>query len=81
MRKLIYIPGFLIIFISCKQEVLINYMVVSGKILTKAIGELTLNSIDRSFKDTLQVADDGSFVDTLRVKIDTSMLYDGINLS
>jgi hypothetical protein len=81
MKKLIYVFGFAIAFISCKQEAPIDYAIISGNILNKDVGELTLNSMDRSFMDTLHVAENGNFVDTLKVKTGTYMLYDGKNLS
>ena len=81
MKKLIYVFGFAIAFISCKQEAPIDYAIISGNILNKDVGELTLNSMDRLFMDTLHVAENGNFVDTLKVKTGTYMLYDGKNLS
>jgi len=77
MKKLIYVFGFAIAFISCKQEAPIDYTIISGNILNKDVGELTLNSMYRSFMDTLHVAENGSFVDTLKVKTGTYMLYAG----
>jgi len=81
MKKLVYAFGIAIVFISCKPEAPIDYAIVSGNIINKGVGELTLNSMDRSFMDTLYVAESGSFVDTLKVKTGTYMLYDGKNLS
>ncbi len=64
--------------ISCKKETPIDYAIISGTI-SNEIGELTLNSSDRSIKKVINVAEDGSFNDTLRVKTDTYLLFDGKN--
>lgn len=66
--------------VACKKETPIDYALLSGKISNKAKGEVTLNSMsDRSFKETIDVAEDGSFADTLRVKEGNYVLYDGTN--
>ena len=67
--------------ISCKSEVPIDYAVVSGKIMNKGVSELTINSIDRSFKKIVNVLEDGSFEDTLRVKKGIYKLHDGKNIT
>jgi thiol-disulfide isomerase/thioredoxin len=54
--------------------------VVSGKI-ANSNGELTINSMDRSFKETIEVAEDGSFADTLRIDAGTYMLSQGRNFA
>ena len=71
---------FVVVFtvISCKNEVPVDYAIISGKIINK-IDELTFNSSDRAIKETVNVAEDGSFIDTLRVKDGTYILYDGKN--
>ncbi|MFD0760954.1 TlpA family protein disulfide reductase [Lutibacter aestuarii] len=65
--------------VSCKNEAPIKYAVLTGKITNKLPGEFTVNSMDRSFKETIEIAEDGSFVDTLTLKAGTYMLYDGKN--
>ena len=67
-----------LMMISCKKETSIDYAIISGNITNK-IGELTLNSTDRSIKKVINVAEDGSFTDTLRVKTNTYLLFDGKN--
>ncbi|MBL4939569.1 MAG: TlpA family protein disulfide reductase [Lutibacter sp.] len=67
--------------ISCKNEAQIDYAVVSGKIMNKGVSELTINSMDRSFKKIVNVLEDGSFEDTLRVKKGIYKLHDGKNIT
>jgi thiol-disulfide isomerase/thioredoxin len=67
--------------ISCNNEVPIDYAIVSGKIINKGVGELTINNNDQSFEKTVNVLEDGSFKDTLRVKEGIYKLYDGKNIT
>ncbi len=67
--------------ISCKNEALIDYAVVSGKIMNKGENELTIKSNDQSFQKVVNVLEDGSFVDTLKVKEGVYKLYDGKNIT
>jgi len=67
--------------ISCKTEAPIDYAVLSGKIINKEVGELSINSKDRSVKEVIEVKEDGSFVDTLMLKTGSYMLYDGKNVA
>lgn len=78
MKKLLFI-AFAIVMIGCKNEVKPDYAIISGKITNKAIGDLTINSMDRAFTKTLKVSEDGSFLDTLSTNINSYVLYDGIN--
>ncbi len=78
MRKIGLFIAILTI-ISCKQETTIDYAILSGKIANKSAGEFTFNSLDRSIKKTIEVAEDGSFVDTLTVKEGVYIIYDGKN--
>lgn len=66
-----------LLIIACKNEPKIDYAVISGKITNKGQGELTLNSMDRSFKKVIEVSEDGNFTDTLRVDSGAYMLFDG----
>lgn len=68
----------IITVISCKQETPVDYVVVHGKI-TNNSKELTLNSRDKSVKEVIRVADDGSFLDTLFLNTNTYILFDGKN--
>ncbi len=74
-RILILLCAFSIL--ACKNEPTLDYAILSGKITNKGKGELTLNSMDRSFKKVIEVAEDGSFIDTLRVDPGTYILFDG----
>ena len=78
MKKLLCI-AFGIALFGCKKEVTPDYAIISGKIINKQIGELTINSDDRSIKDALEVAEDGTFSDTLDTAIKTYILFDGVN--
>tara|TARA_R110001583_G_scaffold125274_2_gene276827 strand:- start:30558 stop:31928 length:1371 start_codon:yes stop_codon:yes gene_type:complete len=64
--------------ISCKNEVPVDYTIVSGKIMNLG-GELTFKSADSSIKQVINVAEDGTFLDTLRVKKGAYILYDSKN--
>jgi len=68
----------IITVISCKKETPVDYVVVHGKITNKN-KELTLNSRDRSIKEVIKLADDGSFSDTLYLDTNTYILFDGKN--
>jgi len=78
MKKLLFI-AFAIALIGCEKEVKPDYAIISGKITNKQAGDLTINSEDRSFKETLAVTADGTFSDTLSTDINTYVLYDGTN--
>ncbi len=78
MKKLFFI-AFAIALIGCKKEVKTSYAIISGKIINKQAGDLSINSEDRTFKETLAVAADGTFTDTLSTDIDSYILYDGTN--
>jgi thiol-disulfide isomerase/thioredoxin len=78
MRKIGLLIAILTI-ISCKQEPAIDYVILSGKITNKSVGEFTFNSLDRSIKKTIEVAEDGSFIDTLTVEEGNYVIYDGKN--
>ncbi len=67
--------------ISCKNEVPVDYAIISGKITNKIVGELSINSADRSVKKVINVAEDGTFVDTLTLNTKAYVLYDGKNMT
>ena len=52
---------------------------ISGEITNRPVGELTINSEDRSFKETIAVTPVGAFTDTLSTDINSYVLYDGSN--
>ena len=78
MKKTLLLLSSLAI-IACKKEAPVDYSIVSGKITNKEKGEFTINSMDRTLNDPIEVAEDGTFSDTLRVKEGTYVLYDGTN--
>ena len=78
MKKLLFI-AFAIALIGCKTEAKPDYAIISGKIANKQAGDLTINSEDRTFKETLSVTADGTFTDTLSTDISSYILYDGTN--
>ena len=78
MKKLLFI-AFAIALIGCKKDVKPDHAIISGKITNKQAGDLTINSEDRSFKETLAVSADGTFTDTLSTDINSYVLYDGTN--
>lgn len=78
MKKTLYGLFALLLLISCKKDNSnIDYAIISGKITNKPDGVVTLNSYDRSYIDTLSVADDGSFIDTLKSNFGHVVLFDG----
>lgn len=78
MKKLLCIT-FAVALIGCKKEVKPDYAIVSGKITNKTIGNVTLGNYDRTFEETLDVSEDGSFIDTIQVKENNYVLFDGKN--
>ncbi|MGB5419146.1 MAG: TlpA family protein disulfide reductase, partial [Algibacter sp.] len=78
MNKLLCI-AFAIAVFSCKNDVTADYAIISGKITNKQAGDVTMNSEDRTFKEILDIAEDGSFTDTLSTDIKSYVLYDGTN--
>lgn len=78
MKKLLLIV-ILTVFIGCKETVKNDYAIISGKITNKIAGEVSINSLDRSFTKTLAVAEDGTFKDTIATDISSYVLYDGKN--
>jgi len=66
MKKLITLITVLA-FISCKQEVKVDYAVLSGKIENTKEDKLTFNSSKSLIKEIIKVSDEGTFLDTLKV--------------
>ncbi len=64
MKKILFI-AFTIALIGCKKEAKPDYAIISGKITNKQIGDVSINSFDKTFTKNLVFAEDGSFVDTL----------------
>ena len=78
MKKLLFI-AFAIAIIGCKKEDKSGIAIISGEITNRPVGELTINSEDRSFKETIAVSPVGAFTDTLSTDINSYVLYDGSN--
>ncbi len=66
-------------FLSCNNKPEVDYAIISGKITNKPLGEISINSMDRSFSEPLVIAEDGTFVDTLTLGQHSYVLYDGKN--
>jgi len=80
MRKI----GLLILIfsiISCKNEVKKDFAVLSGKITNKLGKSITLNSIDRTFKEAIDLSEEGVFNDTLRIPEGHYFLTDKKNIA
>ena len=77
--KKILILIFAIALFGCQNEVKPNYIVISGTITNKQPGDLTIQTFDNKFKETLEVSEEGNFVDTLNVNSNSYVLYDGKN--
>ena len=70
------IAASILLVVSCKQDASLDYVVISGKVSNLGDSELTINTNDRSFTETLELSSDGSFTDTLYVKSPSYVLYD-----
>ena len=78
MKRLLYI-AFAVALFGCENEIKPDYAIVSGKITNKQLGDVTMNGEHKTFKETLSVSKDGSFIDTLKTDIKSYVLYDGKN--
>lgn len=79
MKKL-WIFAAAIAIVSCKSEK-IDYAIISGKIDNADAKEMTLyNAVDRSFKEKIEIAEDGTFTDTIR-KSGEFFLYQAKNMT
>ena len=67
MKRLLILIA--VLLIACKEEPKVNYAIISGKIINKVNGEVSINSYDRTFTENLNMSEDGSFVDTLKIDI------------
>ena len=67
MKKQLFITGIAIVALSCKAKAPIDYALFSGKLENNNDDKIIVLSFnDRTFRDTIQVAKDGSFKDTIR---------------
>lgn len=79
MKKLLILI-FTLVIISCEKEPKVDYAIISGKITNSNIlGDLTINDMNRTFEEKLEVSPDGSFIDTLSTDTSSYVLYDGTN--
>ncbi|NVK52471.1 MAG: TlpA family protein disulfide reductase [Flavobacteriaceae bacterium] len=70
-----------IAIVSCKKEATVDYAVISGKITNAEPKEMTLySSSDRSFREKITIAEDGTFNDTIK-KFGAFSLYQGRNFT
>jgi thiol-disulfide isomerase/thioredoxin len=65
--------------VSCKNEIPVDYAIVSGKITNKSNEDLIIASPDMYFKQIISVNEDGTFSDTLRVEPNRYIIYQGRN--
>ncbi|MCL5246127.1 TlpA family protein disulfide reductase [Cellulophaga sp. 20_2_10] len=83
MKNILGLLALTVLFTSCKDKVEtpIDYAILSGKI-TNSNGDFTLsNPADRSFKYSIKLADDGSFLDTLRLDDAVYMMFKDSNVT
>lgn len=66
--KKIWLLLAVISIVSCKNEVPVDYAIISGNITNKSKKDLMIISPDRYFKQVISVNEDGTFLDTLRVQ-------------
>lgn len=78
MKKILCIAIAITIF-GCKEEVKPDYAIISGKIINKLPGDVTINTDDRVISDVVAIADDGTFLDTLSLNYKSYILFDGKN--
>lgn len=70
-----------IAIVSCKNEP-VDYAIISGQITNATTNEVTLyGTTDRSFKQVITLAEDGSFNDTLKIKAGDFMLVQERNVT
>lgn len=77
MKKIILLLS-VISIISCKKEVL-DYAVISGKILNTTSKKLSISSEDRKINDAFVINTDGTFNDTIKGNFGIYSFYDGKN--
>ncbi|GAA4899504.1 hypothetical protein GCM10023311_26030 [Flaviramulus aquimarinus] len=78
MKKLLFL-AFALALIACKEDPKVDYAVISGKITNKLNGDVSINSLDRSFTENITISNDGIFQDTLSTDINSYVLFDGVN--
>ena len=78
--KNIFIIVIVLLTVSCKKKMPINYAIVSGTVSNFNSPQLIILNDDRTFIDTLKVNTENSFVDTLKVDLPNKFyLFDGSN--
>ena len=78
MKKILCI-ALAISALACKEEAKPDYAIISGKIINKLPGDVTINTDDRVISDVVAISDDGTFLDTLSINYESYILYDGTN--
>jgi thiol-disulfide isomerase/thioredoxin len=78
MKKILLILIVIVAF-SCKNEVPIDYAIVSGKILNNKVKELSIESEDRKVNKKILIDSEGNFTDTIKATTGIFSFYDGKN--
>lgn len=77
MKKTFIILGLLSTLVACKEEAPVDYAIVEGNIANLEGKELALNEVTGTYRSTIALAADGSFVDTLKNNSGAYTLTDG----
>jgi len=80
MVKKIWMMIIAIAIISCENEAPIDYAIVSGNIVNKLDGDISIRNRDKSVNESITISEDGSFTDTLRIAKGDYMFFDGKNV-
>lgn len=76
MKKILLI-ALTFALLGCQKDIKEEYAIITGTITNKPLGELTINSYDRTFTKTLTPSEDGTFTDTLSMAKSSYVLFDG----
>ncbi|MFL1013561.1 TlpA family protein disulfide reductase [Flavisericum labens] len=78
MKKIVFISC-AIALLGCKEQIKPDYAIISGTISNRLPNELTINTYDQSYREVINVSEDGSFKDTLGTDRSSYILFDGKN--
>ncbi|WP_111307633.1 TlpA family protein disulfide reductase [Confluentibacter sediminis] len=76
MKHTLFLSALIVSFLSCKEDVLKDYVTLSGKIANQNSDSLVVFG-NKGIVKTLKVAKDGTFSDTLKVEPSSYVLFDG----
>lgn len=80
MKKIIYIIGVILFAQSCsKNEVPVNYAIISGQILNNSEDKLIVSSNPLKFRKEIKLDENGFFKDTLKLKEGGYSIYNYAN--